>query len=70
MFINFTKQMILFDELVKQNKFGSVLRRVSCVEHEKDTVLFSLSFILLQEMDILRKNKGCRDFLDSLSEHF
>ncbi len=45
--INFPKQVILF---VKQNKFGCVLRKVSCVEHEKDTVLLSrLSFILLQE---------------------
>ncbi len=45
--INFPKQVILF---VKQNKFGCVLRRVSCVEHVKDTVLLSrLSFILLQE---------------------
>ncbi|KIL29509.1 hypothetical protein B4073_0454 [Bacillus subtilis] len=35
--------------MVKQNKFGCVLRRVSCVEHEKDTVLLSLSFILLQK---------------------
>ncbi|MEC0401111.1 hypothetical protein P8796_13070, partial [Bacillus subtilis] len=48
-FINFPKQVILFNELVKQNKFGCVLRRVSCVEHEKDTVLLSLSFILLQK---------------------
>ncbi|AGZ54957.1 hypothetical protein BACIH_0212 [Bacillus amyloliquefaciens] len=38
--------MILFDELVKQNEFGSVLRKISCVEHEKETVFFSLSFIL------------------------
>ncbi|MEC1976341.1 hypothetical protein, partial [Bacillus subtilis] len=48
-FINFPKPVILFNELVKQNKFGCVLRRVSCVEHEKDTVLLSLSFILLQK---------------------
>ncbi len=42
-FINFSKKVILFDELVKQNEFGSVLRKISCVEHEKETVFFSLS---------------------------
>ena len=56
-FINFSKQVILFDELVKQNEFGCVLRSVSCAG-----LLF-----YDREMDILRENKGCRDFLDSLS---
>ncbi|MEC1962575.1 hypothetical protein, partial [Bacillus subtilis] len=48
-FIYFPQLVILINELVKKNKVGCVLRRVSCVEHEKDTVLLSLSFILLQK---------------------
>ncbi|GFR56183.1 hypothetical protein BAP_2889 [Bacillus sp. CN2] len=53
-FINFSKKVILFDELVKQNEFGCVLRKISCVEHEK--AIFSV-FLLFYDrgMDILRE---------------
>jgi hypothetical protein len=53
-FINFSKKVILFDELVKQNEFGCVLRKISCAEHEK--AIFSV-FLLFYDrgMDILRE---------------
>ncbi|MEC3999037.1 hypothetical protein, partial [Bacillus subtilis] len=48
-FIYFAKKVILLKDFVNHYYLVCVLRRVSCVEHEKDTVLLSLSFILLQK---------------------
>ncbi|AMR49080.1 hypothetical protein A1R12_01425 [Bacillus amyloliquefaciens] len=50
-FINFSKKVILFDELVKQNEFGCVLRKISCAEHEKETV-FSVFLLFYDKGNI------------------
>ncbi|AMQ71560.1 hypothetical protein A7314_17535 [Bacillus velezensis] len=50
-FINFSKKVILFDELVKQNEFGCVLRKISCVEHGKETV-FSVFLLFYDKGNI------------------